>query len=383
MQDIDIPQNRVIIIGGDHHNGLGLARIFGLNGKKVSAIIISNKKRSWMATSKFIEFHKIFKTEKEAFDYILENYSAEPLKPVLIPYSDGAAMELDIRLNQFKDCFYVPSINGEQGRIASLMDKDAQYKWALDHGIKMAESAVVELNKNYDDKIDELSYPVILKPAVSALGDKRDIVICENQADCFKFFSDLKNKGYRSIFCQKFLKIDYEIVIVGFIGENRKKSFVAHRVIRRWPENGGTNSFSSLITEKDVLLQCEKILDVVAKYGYQGTIDVEAFVVDGDIWLNEINWRNSGGVFRTLNNGFFYAFSYFLDLFDVPVFMQEFDADRKTYSMVEYTDVRHVFMGKISLFHFLKDFCRCENFALFSSKDVKPFVFKFFYVCRK
>ena len=126
---------------------------------------------------------------------------------MLIPYSDGAAMELDLRLNQFKENFYVPSINGEQGRIAALMDKDAQYKWAKEHGIKMAESVVVDLTQDNFDVVNILCYPVILKPVLSATGSKFDIVVCNDSKDCLQAFCELKEKSYSNILVQKSLSV--------------------------------------------------------------------------------------------------------------------------------------------------------------------------------
>ena len=36
--------NKVIIIGGDHYNALGLARVFGVNGVKPYGLLISYSK---------------------------------------------------------------------------------------------------------------------------------------------------------------------------------------------------------------------------------------------------------------------------------------------------------------------------------------------------
>lgn len=376
MQNTDTPKNRVIIIGGDHHNGLGLARIFGLNGKMVTAIVISNKKRSWMATSKFIETNKVFQTEKEAFDYILDTYSEEPLKPVLIPYSDGAAMELDLRLNQFKNNFFVPSINGEQGKVAALMDKNAQYKWAVDHGIKMAKSVIVDLNNIDYSIIETVFFPVILKPVVSALGDKRDIVICQNELEFSTALQNFKEKKYKKIFCQEFLNIEYEIVVVGYVLKNKDICFAAHRVIRRWPDKCGTNSFSLQITDENVLKKCESLLKKIQLFGYQGLVDVELFWVNGKLYLNEVNWRNSGGDFRSIEDGFYFAYwFYLLQLEKIEGF--KWSPSINVYSMVEYADVRHVIKRKISLFSWFRNLKKCSNFALFSKKDLKPFFSKF------
>ena len=48
--------NKVILIGGDHHNGLGLARSFGINGIKPYGIIVTGRnKHSFISKSKYWE----------------------------------------------------------------------------------------------------------------------------------------------------------------------------------------------------------------------------------------------------------------------------------------------------------------------------------------
>lgn len=373
MQDAKIPPNKVVIIGGDHHNGLGLARIFGLNKKKVFAVVISDKKKSWMATSKFVDGHAIFKTGKDGLDFILEKFSNEPYKPVLIPYSDGAALELDLRLNEFKDKFYIPSINGEQGRIATMMEKDAQYKWAVEHGVKMPRSEVVDLSSQKNIDNISITFPCILKPVVSAYGSKFDITICDSCVELKKSLETLKEKGYKSVLAQEYLVNRREMLIVGAIASNY--TFSVHEVIRRWPESGGCGSFSKLVCDKDILDKCSSIINEISNYGYKGLIDVETFYVDGDIYLNEINWRNSGGGFRAINEKFYYAFWWFKALFTkakLPLWVPS----KKSYSMVEYADVRHIIKKTTTLFQWIKDVVKVHNYALFNISDFLPFFAK-------
>ena len=54
MKMVSFKENyEVIIVGGDHHNGLGLARIFGINKVKVHSFVISENLKSFLAKSPF------------------------------------------------------------------------------------------------------------------------------------------------------------------------------------------------------------------------------------------------------------------------------------------------------------------------------------------
>ena len=368
--------NKVIIVGGDHHNGLNLARIFGLNNVLVDAVVVTPYKNSWMATSKYIINSVCVKNETEAFDYIIEHYKSEPERPFIIPYSDGAAFELDKRLDDFKTWSYIPSINEMQGEIGKLMDKQKQFEFAKKYNIPIAESFEVNtdevsLIQNYDE--------YIIKPVVSAFGNKHDICICKNN-ELQNSLRDFSKKGYRSVLVQQYLHIDYEMVVVGAIYKNRNPIALAHKVIRRWPRKTGTNSFSVQCTEPSIIKQCEKILSIIQGIGYCGLIDVEVFVVNKKVYLNEINWRNSGGDFRALNDRFFYAFWWYLDMLgqekNIPKYWQ---SSIKSYSIVGYTDIRNVFVGEISIFKWIKIFFSTKNHSLFFYNDNKPFYYKLVY----
>lgn len=64
-------RNIVFIVGGDHHNGLGLARIFGLNGVEVRSIVAGDCKKSFLRRSKFVSESLVFPTEKDAYNYLV------------------------------------------------------------------------------------------------------------------------------------------------------------------------------------------------------------------------------------------------------------------------------------------------------------------------
>lgn len=108
--------NKIILIGGNHHNGLGLVRSFGVNGIKPLGIIIgNNKKNSFVTKSRYWEKTWVFSSEKEAISFLLGNFKQEIEKPVIIPWSDSAAAEIDNNLDALMPFFIVPSLGGIQG----------------------------------------------------------------------------------------------------------------------------------------------------------------------------------------------------------------------------------------------------------------------------
>ena len=184
-------KNKIIILGGDHHNGLNLARVFGIHGYEVYSYVVSKMKRSIISSSKYVKKCLVFESEGLALDAIEREYSEETLKPFLIPYSDGAAYAVDARLNELRKLFYVPGFK-EEGKATLLMNKSEQYKWAISHGVKMARSET--LNLENIDFIEWNEFPCIMKPIVSALG--------HNQAVPTTFTQSIPNACLRPVSTQ-------------------------------------------------------------------------------------------------------------------------------------------------------------------------------------
>lgn len=365
--------NKAVIIGGDHHNGLNLARILGRNGIEVHTVIISESKHSFVNKSKFVKSGIIISNEYAGLDYIKERFLNKKEKTIIIPYSDGVALALDKRLNEFSKDFIIPSIKGKPGKIVEFMDKGIQNKFASENDIKMANSLVTNLNT-----IDraQLTYPCIVKPLTSAYGIKSDIGICNNYQDFEMIRDNLLSHNCCDVIIQDFLNISYEIVIVAaFYRNGLSYDFAAYKVIRSWPKNKGTSSYAELITNTKILKQCEVILNKLNRIGYAGLADIELFNVNDEIYFNEVNWRNSGSGFRGLSNKYDYAAWWCFDAIDIT-YKKEYVPKNK-YSMVEYTDIRHVIKGNISLNQWLVDRKKTSSFSLKYKKDMKPYFWKY------
>lgn len=377
MKMVSFKENyEVIIVGGDHHNGLGLARIFGINKVKVHSFVISENSKSFLAKSKYIYDCHICANERQAFDTIVSIFGSVREKFFIIPYSDAAALELDLRLYELKG-FMTPSIKGKQGLIAELMDKSNQYQFAKENGIKMAQT----ITYYFDQKNAKLSmkYPCIVKPVISAEGDKRDIAICNSENQLLSVLEKLREKHYKRVLIQEYLTIDYEIDVFGCV--LKQKPFfcqIPTKTIRSWPVKGGTNSYSEILVETDIIKKCSAIIDSLRKLGFYGLYDIELFVVGKDVVLNEINFRNSGDVYMGISQNYYYPYAWTEDYMGEKINIYT-NPQQSVFAMTECADIRNVIVRNVSFFSWLKDYHVCKDYALRFKGDNKPAVCRYFY----
>ena len=76
--------NKVILIGGSHHNGLGLVRSFGVNGIRPYGIIVCPLGGdSYLTHSRYWEKTYCVASDEAAVDLLYKKFSGEKEKPVV------------------------------------------------------------------------------------------------------------------------------------------------------------------------------------------------------------------------------------------------------------------------------------------------------------
>lgn len=380
---MDIPKNKVILIGGNHHNGLGLARSFGVNGIKPYGIIVGEgAEHGFVRKSKYWAKTWVIKSDDEIVEFLLSIFRDEKEKPVVIPYSDGAAEEIDLNLNRLNEYFLLPSIGGQQGKIAELMDKQKQVEFAQTYGIPMAKSCVVDLSDIRLPK--DMIYPCIVKPVVSAEGEKSDIRKCDTETQTVAYLQELQKKGYHRFLVQEYLNYDTEYLMVGSIsGQNQ--CWVNSKKIRVWPVVGGSSSCLQVTDQRNVSEFFESVRTAFHKIAYDGLYDVEVLQVNGKLFLNEVNWRNSGTIYSVLGSKVYYPVNwyYWKTGNHLPEDFLQTCMDETVYTIDESLDLRHVACGNITLRQWLSDKKKSKAFAIWDMADLRPTVAQYFYLLKE
>ena len=369
--------NDVVLVGGNHHNGLGLVRSFGRCGIKPYGVIIKNNGVCFADKSKYWKKTWVIESEEDIPNFLLNNFADGT---VIIPYSDRAISVIDQSLDVLKIKFILPSIALEQGQITKLQNKYMQIKLADKYGIPIANSQIVNLPYN-ENQCNNFIFPCILKPVMSSEGDKRDIVKCDNIDSLLSELAGFYQKGYNRALVQEYIDYDYEFLFCGSCGNT--PAYLIRRNIRNWPVVGGTASFGQCLVDTSISEVCEYILKALKNEGYNGLFDIEMFKMGDRILLNEINWRNTGACFFCKGTGVEFAVIWYLEMIGEQKkadSMKHFCKDSFLYQMNEATDLRHVFYGSLSFMEWIKDVKKCTSFALWYKYDMKPVVYQYFHL---
>lgn len=373
---------KVVILGQEHHNALNVARQLWLAGVKPYGIINDSKRlfSSVIIHSRYWKKCVIVRDEKHGIKKAIELYGDLVNKPVLITCTDKYAACVDNNLNELKKYFVCPGVD-EQGMLTKMMDKQWQHAFCKKNDINVVPSLEVNLlnyNKTIIDNLlrqENVEKSYIVKPLVSALGDKSDIRICENDDELHSALCDFKEKNYDKVIVQHVLEYDYEMLLVGACFNNcPRNKFILLKTIRSYPVGRGTGCYRRFVVEKQVNEQADSIMSKLRKTGYRGLVDIEFFYKDGRLYLNEFNLRSSGSSFVGNKQLFLYAYDYVRDAIGekIEVAHPYEIPNLVSYTMTEYSDVRFPLYHGYSWKRWLKELRNVDDYSYYHWEDPLP-----------
>lgn len=376
-------KNNVVLIGEDHHNGLGLVRSFGVNGIKPYGIIICKEQKcSYISYSKYWQKVFVVNDEIDAIDVLKKEFIGKKRKTVVMPWSDSIAAYLDCHYSDLRSAFILPSINGQEGRIFELMDKQKQTVLCKNLGLNMLPSKIVPCVIDAIIKaVKEIGLPVILKPVTSIEGEKSDINVCKSYNDLKLVASYMEHRPYKRILLQKYLEQREEYVLTGAV-EKDLNVFILVKHIRQWPKKIGCGSLSIFVGRGSAVEYARYVLDKIGQFGYSGNIDVEFFASkQGDFYLNEVNWRSSGRNFVSLYTKVYPAVDYYNYLIKGEK-KREY-SKKSGFTMNEATDLRHVIKRDLSFRKWLMDMFYTNSFAIWYMRDPLPAIVHYVHLAKE
>lgn len=357
--------NKVIVIGGNHHNTLGLIRSIGEGGRKVD-LILEPCSLAFCFTmySKYIDKLHVLSSLDNLIDLLLKEYGKEQTKPVLLFGSDFSVSLVDGHYDELKDKFYFFNA-GKQNRINHYLDKENMLALAEECGFDTIKTWHVNDKKQIPL---EISFPCITKPQNSLTATKEDIQVYWSR-------KELEN-GLREgtdYLVQEYIEKEYELNI-NMLALNHGNTVIFPATIRKIRDSIRRQSAYMIL---DDIKKYENFPDTIIRrfvkeLAYEGICSVELIYKNGKYYFLEINMRNDGCGYLYTASGCNYPMAW-VDYCAGNVIKPV--SCKIPYTIMQEADFSNVLDGTVDLMTWLKQFLKCDSFFILNKRDPKPFLF--------
>lgn len=359
--------NEVIILGGNHHNTLGVIRSLGEKNISPILILIDKTQKGFTSKSKYIKKTFFVENAEEGIS-ILEKI-AENLKEkgVLITTNDKSAKAVDNKYYLLSKYYFLPNVNQTEGLLVSNMDKEFMKNIALKSGMDVPKSWIIHQGEK---KTKDVKYPCITKNVRSIDGGKTDIVICNDSKELNKVL-----KRGKDFLIQEYINKDYELNVLGCSINNGEKiiSPGVIKKIREYPYRSGSSSFSVIVPFEEVNIDFKVIENYIKAIKYDGIFSIEFVSKDSINYFLEINLRNDGNGYISTAAGLNLPYIWYCSKIGQTSQIDKNEITLPFYFMEDFTDFRHVLSKRITFRQWWIDRKRTNCFLMYNKNDKRPF----------
>lgn len=355
----------VFVIGGCHHNMLGVIRSLGEKGVFPLVIIETKERRPYVAKSCYIKQCWKVTDEAQVLDTLRNEAGKHGKKPVVIACADNLSSLLDMHYDELSQHYALPGAK-EQGRITRLMDKEVMSELASEVGLLVPSS--IATNTSLDEEIS-VPLPWIIKPLVSKNGVKADI----ERIYTLEEWAEYKSRHQARVQVQQLIEKEFEYQLIGLSlkgGDEVIIPGVSHVIRPQSNTNTGFLRYEPLSTNYAESVEHTKRF--LKETGYSGLFSMEFLRgKDGKDYFMEINFRNDGNAICVTAAGVNLPYIWY---HNQSSSRWELQNDVKiVYVMPEFDDFRLIKQGKNTFAQWFNDIRRTERFMEFDRKDQKPF----------
>ena len=364
-----------IVIGGLHHNTLGVVRSLGEDGEmqiniKVLLIGQIDRDKNIISESRYINKQNIYYLERatDIPEWLVNNGTRNEKQSVVICCTDGSAEQVISNYDKLKNCYSLPSVSFD---ITKLMSKITQDVIASECGFLVPKWEVVKKGEATNWNI----FPCITKPEKSVQGKgKGDIHIATSREELNAYLKKIKAENVQ---IQEYLEKDFEYQLIGCsLNDGKTLIIPGYTKIIRQPPNTNTgylvlSPIENLNYNSDVV---ERFLSMI---GYNGLFSLE-FIRDkkGRDYFLEINLRNDGNAYcvQTAGVNLPSIWCKYAVLGEVPNFKESIS--KPLFFMPDFFDMKSGIKSE-GLFRWGYQFVTAKSHSLFNLKDMGPFIYEF------
>lgn len=362
---------KVIVLGSDHYNTIGVVQSLGREGLYVIVVINNKGNDTLIARSRYVR--ELYQAENynEGIDLIV-NKLVDNAPTVIIPCGDEAALLLEKNKDRLKNSFVFQHVCKEHS-LYQLMDKNNQTKFAINNKIPVPASYDICSASTLPQ---DVPYPCIIKPLLSCEGDKKDICLAFSKDELqIKAFEMLQHTP--RVIVQQFIQDkNQELNILGCSFTNGDCILpLCIEKLRVHPIGTGSVSLGMVrpLNEGELELK-DKIVSMVQEMGYVGLFSFE-FIIEkgtGKSYFIEMNLRNDALNTFLVKVGINLPYLHYQDLMGES--LKEYKVTQKNLKMIcEPIHMASLHHKSISVIEWMKDIFTADYFMLYDSNDKKIF----------
>lgn len=306
MKQIDI-----VVIGQNYSTSLGLIQAAGEAGFGVGVVhstVHPVKHQPLETKSKYVRDYIIIENrtdEKRLLSLIIDRFSSNGKKVVLLPSDDYSAALLDRNLSELEKYFYLPSSKHTSGEIIRCMDKGRQAKMAMDVGLPTAKCWEFHLDKETVPTIpDDIVYPCITKPLKSIGSHKTYIKRCDNRDELEKTLKEIIRESSCSILVEEYIDIENEYTVpILAAGDSISIPVFLKKIRTGTGVHKGVTIAGRVVSSGQFPQTVDSLKQMVRNAGLQGIFDIELLQNGDTVFFNELNLRNGAAGYALTRAG--------------------------------------------------------------------------------
>lgn len=367
-----------VVILGSHIQALGLARQAHAIG--VRAILMIPDKYSVAYYSNTISRTVLYESLEDLYRHICF-YKTIEKENLLFPTNDEMIEFLSIHYDEFNNSFFMGIPN--PGIIELFNNKRNSYQFCEANQIPCPHSWYPNSIKEIEQIAERINYPVIIKPSVMYSFHRlfgKKAFRCNNKDELIERAKMIsKQFALDKILIQEFLcggpKYLYSYGTFAVNGIP-KASIMANRIRQNPMDFGNSTTFAITCDIPEIKQSAEYILNLTKYFGlaelefmYDMNSNVYKFIE-----VNTRAWK-----WHSISNQL--GFSFLVEMihfFNGEVVESQFNFTKRvawTERLTDFTIIlKELIKGRISLFAAIQSYRINKEYAVWSSKDVKPFL---------
>lgn len=364
----ELRNHKLILLGNEHYNPLGLVRCIGEHKLSVIAIIVHDNNQRLVSKSKYVTKLYFVNNLNEGLTILLRDYGDESLKPFIFTCDDTATDFLNKNYKLLINRFYFFN-SGESDLVNRYMNKNHQVELAKSVGMNVLWTKEVQTGTIPPDVI----YPLITKAidSITIREWKKLSYICNNEKELKEAFGKIKSER---VLLQQFVDKKNELGIDGYAIKNGTEVLITFGYNYKYVQDGAFSHYINIFTPKK-----KELNDLVSAYlkelNYEGIFDVE-FIEDknGVFYFCEINLRNSAWNYAATTAGMPMPLMWASDMLKGDISYSKLVQIPEGYSAMEGAGyLKNLIKEHRGSIRFLKEFEGVDCHFIYNTKDMTPF----------